>query len=139
MNPILRNIIAVIVGILVGGFVNISLVETGNAVFPIEGYDITTPEGLKGAISQFEFKNYIFPFLGHAIGTLIGAMVAGIIAATHKMKFAMAIGFFFLLGGIIMVVSYPGAMWFNVADLLLAYIPMAWIGGKIATCKTPKS
>lgn len=133
MNPILRNILAVIAGIFVGGFVNMALIQVGHIAFPIEGYDITTPEGLKGAISQFEFKNYIFPFLGHAVGTLVGALLAGFIAATHKMKFALAMGFFFLLGGITMVVSYPGAMWFNVADLLLAYIPMGWLGGKIAT------
>ncbi|WP_438962375.1 hypothetical protein [Nonlabens sp.] len=139
MNPILRNVIAVIVGILVGSFVNISLVEVGNAVFPIEGYDMTTPEGLAGAISQFKPINYLFPFLGHALGTLVGALLAAIIAASHKMKIALAIGFLFLLGGITMVVSYPGAMWFNVTDLLLAYIPMGWLSGIIATRKSQHS
>jgi len=117
MNPILRNIIAVIVGIIVGGFVNISLVEAGNSIFPVEGYDVTTPEGLKSAISQFEPVNYLFPFLGHALGTLVGALIAAFIAATHKMKFALALGVFFLLGGITAVYMFPGAMWFNISDL----------------------
>lgn len=139
MNPLVRNILAIIAGIVVGGFVNMALIQMGHAVFPIEGYDITTPEGLKGAIANFEPINYLFPFLGHAIGTLVGATLAGIIASTHKMKFALFIGVFFLLGGIMMVVAYPGAMWFNLTDLLLAYIPMGWIGGKIATRITQNS
>ena len=44
-------------------------------------------------------KNFVFPFLAHALGTLAGAFVAAKIAASHKMRFALAIGFLFLLGG----------------------------------------
>tara|TARA_B110000046_G_C12990002_1_gene397415 strand:- start:686 stop:859 length:174 start_codon:yes stop_codon:yes gene_type:complete len=46
---------------------------------------------------NLDFKFYVFPFLAHALGTLVGAFVAALTAATHKMKFAIAIGCFFYL------------------------------------------
>ena len=48
------------------------------------------------------------------------------------MKFSLAIGGLFLIGGIIVNFMLPGPTWFAVLDILVAYIPMAWIGGKIA-------
>ena len=53
------------------------------------------------------------------------------IAASHKMKFALAIGVFFLIGGIVNVFLLPSPTWFAIVDIVGAYIPMAFIGGKI--------
>jgi hypothetical protein len=135
MNPILRNILAVIVGLVVGMFVNMSLVNMGYNVTPIPGFDPNDPEDMANLATVYknlDFKFYVFPFLAHAIGTLAGALVAGLIAATHKMKFAIAIGCFFLIGGIMINYMIAGPIWFIAADLILAYIPMGWLGGKIA-------
>ncbi|PKP15710.1 MAG: hypothetical protein CVU07_09270, partial [Bacteroidetes bacterium HGW-Bacteroidetes-23] len=81
----------------------------------------------------FEPKNFVFPFLAHALGTLVGAFLAAKIAANHKMKFAYGIGFFFLLGGIANVFLLPSPTWFTLLDLIGAYLPMAFLGGKLAT------
>jgi len=72
------------------------------------------------------------PFLAHALGTLVGAFLAALIAATHKMKFALLIGIFFLIGGTVNVFLLPSPTWFTIVDLAGAYIPMAWIAGKIS-------
>ncbi|MEO1262403.1 MAG: hypothetical protein AAFZ15_26590 [Bacteroidota bacterium] len=131
MHPIVKNILAVIAGLVVGSVVNIALVNLGPMVIPPpEGADITTMEGLKESMHLFKPMNFVFPFLGHALGTLAGAFVAAKIAATHKMKFAIGIGAFFLIGGIMMVRSIPGPAWFNILDIAAAYIPMGWLGGK---------
>lgn len=133
MNPILRNVLAVIAGVIVGGIVNMGLINiSGSVIPPPEGTDNTTMEGLKAAMLLFEPKHFIFPFLAHALGTFVGAFLAALVAATHKMKFALAIGFFFLIGGVYMVVLLPSPLWFNVLDIAVAYIPMAWLGGKLA-------
>lgn len=58
-------------------------------------------------------------------------MVAFKITTTYKMKFALGIGGFFLLGGIAAATMIPAPTWFIVVDLLFAYIPMAWIAGKL--------
>jgi hypothetical protein len=37
----------------------------------------------------------------------------------------------FLIGGIVNVFLLPSPTWFSIVDLVGAYIPMAFIGGKI--------
>ncbi|WP_339686380.1 hypothetical protein [uncultured Nonlabens sp.] len=139
MNPIIRNIIAVLAGIVIGSIINMTLVELGNILVPVEGGDLSNMEDLKRIMPTFTYKNFIFPFLAHALGTLFGAFIAAYIAATHKTKFAFAIGGFFLTGGIAVNMMLPGPIWFEALDLLLAYIPMAFIGGKIALNYSKKS
>ncbi len=136
MNPILRNILAVVAGIVIGSAVNMGLIMLSSSVIPPpEGVDVTNMESLKDSMYLFEPKHFIFPFLAHALGTLAGAVVAGLVAATHKMKFALGIGAFFLIGGIANVFMLPAPTWFAVTDLVLAYIPMGWLGGRLAKIK----
>jgi hypothetical protein len=132
MNPIIKNILAVIAGWLGGSIINMGLIQAGHFVFPIEGIDINDMVALAAVMPALGFEFFIFPFLAHALGTLTGALIAGLIAANHKMKFAMGIGVLFLLGGIMVNYMLPGPTWFTITDIVIAYIPMAWIGGKIA-------
>jgi hypothetical protein len=132
MHPILRNIIAVIAGIVFGGLVNSAIIMvSGNIIPPPNGVDVTTQEGLKASMHLFEPKHFIFPFLAHAVGTFIGAYVAARIA-TKKILLAMLIGFFFLFGGIWMIVILPSPIWFTLVDLAGAYLPVAYFAGRIA-------
>jgi uncharacterized membrane protein YqgA involved in biofilm formation len=134
MSPIVKNIVAVVVGIVVGSTVNMAIISiSGSIIPPPDGADVTTSDGLKNAMHLFEPKHFIFPFLAHALGTLVGAVLAAKIASNHKMKFAYGIGFFFLLGGIASVFLLPSPTWFTLLDLIGAYLPMAYIGGKLAT------
>jgi hypothetical protein len=136
MNSVVKNILAVIIGLVIGSAVNMGLILiSGSIIPPPEGADATTMEGLKESMHLFEPKHFIFPFLAHALGTLVGAFIAALIAGTRKMTFAMVIGVFFLIGGIVLVYLLPSPTWFGIVDILGAYIPMAWIGGKLATRK----
>lgn len=133
MKPVVRNIVAVLAGIVIGSLVNMALITvSGKIIPPPSGADVTTLEGLKSSIHLFEPKHFLFPFLAHALGTLVGAAVATVIAASHKFKLALLIGLLFLAGGIANVLMLPAPIWFNVVDLVGAYLPMAWIGWKIA-------
>lgn len=132
MNPIIRNIAAVILGWFGGGMVNMMLVKAGHTLFPIEGIDPNNLEELARVMPGLEVKYFIFPFLAHALGTFFGAVIAGAIAVKHNMKCAMGIGVLFLIGGILACFMIPAPVWFILTDLLIAYIPMAWMGGKIA-------
>ena len=132
MNPIIRNILALVAGWLTGSIINMGLIQTGHTLIPIEGVDPSDMEALAAVMPTLDFKYFIFPFLAHALGTLAGAIVAGLLAVNHKMKFSLGIGVLFLIGGIMVNYMLPGPTWFAIADIVLAYIPMAWIGGKIA-------
>lgn len=132
MSPILRNILAIVLGWLGGSIINMGIVQVGNSLMPIPGVDTNDLNALAEAMPDLDFKYFIFPFLAHAAGTLIGAIIAYRIAATHKMKVAWAIGALFLIGGIAINYMLPGPTWFAAADIVFAYLPMAWLGGKIA-------
>lgn len=133
MNPIVRNIIAAVAGFVVGSAVNLTLVSLGPHLIPLpEGADVSDMEGLRQSMKLFRPANFLFPFLGHALGTLVGAFTAAKVAASHHRALAMGIGVFFLLGGITMVATVGGPVWFCAADIILAYIPMAWLGASLA-------
>lgn len=132
MNPIIRNILAVLVGVIVGSAVNMGIVMiSGSIIPPPNGADVTTMEGLKESIHLFQPKHFVFPFLAHALGTFVGALLAAIIAANRKMLFALVIGGFFLAGGVANVLMLPSPTWFTILDLLGAYIPMAFFAVKL--------
>lgn len=133
MFPVARNVSAVVAGIAVGSVVNLGLIMTGHAVVPApEGFDMSTMEGLAAAMPELDAIHFLFPFLAHAIGTLVGAIVAVKIAASRHLILALIIGAWFLIGGIMAIAMIGGPLWFCVGDLVLAYFPMsllgAWIG-----------
>lgn len=132
MNPTIRNILAVIVGWIGGSLVNMGLVQLGHKLYPIEGVDLNDLKAVAEIMPTLDFKYFIFPFLAHALGTLIGATIAGLIAASYKMKMALIVGILFLIGGIVVHYMLTGPNWFTVVDTLFAYIPMALIGGAFA-------
>jgi len=136
MNSTVRNILAIVTGLILGSIVNMGIIMiSGSIIPPPEGADVTTMEGLKESMHLFQPKHFIFPFLAHALGTLVGAILAASIAVNHKMKFALAIGVFFLIGGIVNIIMLPSPTWFAIVDLVGAYIIMAWIGGKLVIRK----
>lgn len=133
---IIRNSLAIIIGIVIGSIVNMAIITvSGSIIPPPNGADVTTMEGLKLSLPLFEPKHFILPFLAHALGTFSGAIIAAIIAANHKIKFALAIGVIFLIGGITNIYLLPSPTWFSILDLAGAYIPMAYIAGKFVVKK----
>ena len=125
MNTIIKNILALLGGGLIGMVVNMGLIFTGNQLIPFE-------EGMNPMNAmRWEIKYFIFPFLAHSIGTFSGAYIAAKFSASYHMLFAICIGIFFLSGGISMVFILPAPVWFVVVDLVLAYIPMGWLGWEI--------
>lgn len=130
MKNILFNILAVIAGALVGSAVNMGIIQVQDAVIGLpEGFDM---KNFAESIKLLEPKHFIMPFLAHAFGTLTGSFVAALISPNKKFLVALIIGVLFLSGGISTIVMYGGPIWFSVIDLVFAYIPMAWIGYKIA-------
>jgi len=82
MNPILRNVIAVVVGWIGGGIINMGLVQLGNMLMPIAGLDYTDQEKFMEQYAELiptlDAKYFLFPFLAHALGSLAGATIAGL-------------------------------------------------------------
>jgi hypothetical protein len=132
MNRVLRNILAVVAGLVVGSMVNMGIIMiSGMVIAPPEGADVTSLDGLKKSMHLFQPKHFLFPFLAHALGTLVGAFLAAKISTGNKMRYALIIGFFFLFGGLANTFMLPSPLWFTILDVVLAYLVMAWLGGKL--------
>lgn len=130
---ILRGTLAVILGLVVGGCVNMALIlASPHLIPPPAGVDVSNVESMRAGIHLFEPKHFLFPFLAHALGTLSGAWVASRIAVRGRMGIAFLIGAAFLAGGIAAASMIPAPRWFIGLDLVIAYLPMAWIGAVLA-------
>lgn len=86
MNPTLRNVIAVIIGLVVGSGFNMGIIMvSGSLIPPPEGVDSTQMESLVNNMHLFKPKHFIMPFLAHAVGTLVGAFLAAKLAAKYHL------------------------------------------------------
>lgn len=133
MPKLLRAVLAVVLGFVAGSAVNMGLIMLSTeAIPPPPGADVKTMEGLRASLHLFEPKHFVFPFLAHAVGTFVGAFVAALLAPGKSATPSYVVGGLFLLGGIANVLMLPAPAWFSAADLLLAYLPAAWLGYTLA-------
>lgn len=136
MPKLLRVIVAIVLGFVAGSAVNMGLIHLGGAIVPPPpGADVTSTAGLKASIHLFEPKHFVFPFLAHALGTLVGALVATLLAPDRSRGAAYGVGTLFFLGGCAMAFTLPAPVWFNALDLLLAYGPPTLVGHRLATLR----
>ena len=134
MPNLLRNVLALLAGIAIGGGVNMALITLSPSLIPPPaGVDVTSAEALSKAMHLFEPRHFIMPFLAHAVGTLAGALAAYLIAASYNVQIAYVIGAVFLCGGVAASFMIHAPTWFIALDLLAAYLPMAWLGIQIGT------
>ncbi len=98
---------------------------------------MSTAEGVAAGAHLLTPAHFLFPFLAHAAGTLVGSAVASLVAATRRSAFGDTVGVFFLTGGIAASFMIPAPAWFIALDLLVAYLPMAWLGIRLASRLRP--
>lgn len=134
MPPLLRNILALPIGLVLCMGVNGLLIQVGGMLVPLPA--AIDPNDLDSFAANQHLlgpQHYAMPFLAHALGSLVGALVAALVAASRRMTFAMLVGVVHLAGGIAAAYLIPAPVWFIVLDLGSAYLPMAWLGGRIIT------
>ena len=133
MNPVVRSILAVVVGMLVA-FVIIALVQTvGMRVYPPPaGMDPSNPESIKAAMAQLPLGALLFVLLAYAAGSVAGGWTAARFAPKSRMMHAMIVGAILLGAGIMnmMTIPHPGWFW---ASAIAIYLLGAWSGGSAAT------
>ena len=96
MKRVFQNILAIIIGVFIGGVTNMFIVSNSSKIVSLpDGVIPGDMESLTSNIHLFEPVNFLMPFLAHSIGTLIGSFLASKIAVSHKFKFSIVIGVFF--------------------------------------------
>ena len=93
MLNLLRNALALLGGIAIGGAVNAALITLSPSVIaPPAGVDVNNAASLSASIHLFEPRHFLMPFLAHAVGTLAGALASYLISATYKVPMRTWLG-----------------------------------------------
>jgi hypothetical protein len=127
----LRNILAVILGFMIGNVMNMLVIMAGHAILPPPaGFDGTSMDGVASTIHLLTPIDFVVPFLAHAVGPFVGVLCAMLIAASSRKTIAIILGALFLAAGIAANIMIPAPMWYRIVDLVFAYVPMAFLGWK---------
>lgn len=131
-------LIAALLGFVVGSVSNMAIIVVGPILIPPPpGVDMSTMESLAETIHLMGPQHFAAPFLAHALGTLTGVFVCCLIAGERRNLLAGILAVLFLAGGIAASTMIPAPLWFIAMDLLLAYLPMAWLGLLLANRMKP--
>ena len=126
-----RNIFAVLGGLIVGGLLNMGLIELNMRVlFPTpEGMDTNDPEQFNAYIATLPTLAFFVVLLAHLGQSFVGGWVAARLGASRPMLLAMIVGVFSLAGGIIVMMMIQGPNWMLVE--LPLYLVVAWLAGRL--------
>ena len=130
----LRNVGAVIAGLVVGMFVNLGLVQLNTVLFPLpDGVDLTDSAQMRDAIQDLPAAAWILVFAAHLGQSFAGAWVAARLGASHWMTLAMIVGVVSLGTGIAnaLMLSAPAWTWLEMPF----YLVVAWMAGRTETAR----
>lgn len=115
--------------------VNMGILMIGMSLLPLPGGVTFEDPEFATIFLSLDLKYFFTPWLAHAGGTLVGALIAAKMAISHQAKLAVIVGVLFFVGGALNFQNMESPTWFIILDLTLAYIPMGILGGKLAGAK----
>lgn len=128
----LRSILAVLAGIVAGGFLAFLIEIPGMVIHPLPpGTDMRNLEVLKSHMANAPLAAQVLLAVAWMLGPLAGSWLAASIARRMKLVHAIVVGMFFLAMDMMNVRSLPHPMWLIVVAVL-APIAACWIGGLLA-------
>ena len=126
----LRNIGAVIAGLIIGMALNMAIAMLNMFFFPMpEGVSMQDQEAFSAWASALPETAFILPVVAHLAQAFFGGWAAARLGASVPMRLAMIIGVLSLLAGIYNAVSLeiPTWMWIEMPF----YLVLAWVAGNI--------
>ena len=121
----MRNILAVLAGLIVGNLAIMGLHYVGMYFYPIpEGTDMNDMNAIAEYVKIAPFGALLMVMLAHIGGTFIAAIAAALLS--KEMYVAYIIGGFFTIMGMWNLYLLPHPIWFNLEAVL--YLPIAIIG-----------
>ncbi len=133
-----RNIGALVVGLLVGMLLNAAVVQLSSALlYPMPpGLDPSDPEQLHAYIETLPVAAFVMAIFAHVLQAGAGGWLAARLCASRPLALAGAIGAITVAGSIynLRVLPAPGWMWLEVPLLLL----VSWqVGQRETTLRAP--
>lgn len=131
---VLRNVGAMIAGLVVGMIVNLALVQLNTVLFPLpDGVDLADRARMRDAIQDLPAAAWILVFVAHLGQSFVGAWVAARLGSSHWMILAMIVGIVSLGSGIAnaMLLAAPAWTWLEMPF----YLVVAWMAGRAETAR----
>ena len=130
---LLKNIGAVVLGLVVGNLLNFALLQVNLQIFPLpEGVDLSDTEALGAAIREMPGAAWILVFAAHLGQALVGGWIAARLGASHHRLLALIVGGLSMLAGIANAMSLGLPLWAWIEMPL--YLVAAYLGGRAARC-----
>ena len=128
-NPLMRQILGVIAGVVVGGLIVFCVELVGHSLFPTPpGIDLSNPDDVKRLIATLPTGALVMVLVGWALGSLAGAWTANRIARTPMAGWIVG-GLFVLMTAYNFTVI-PHPMWMMAVGIAIPFV-MAWVASRM--------
>ena len=125
---LLRNILAVILGLVIGNIAIMGLHYLSMLAYPFpNGVEMSDIDAIASYIKTAPLGSLILVMVAHLGGTFISGISVALVRANIKASYI--VGGFFTLAGIYNLYVLPHPIWFNIEAIL--YFPAAMYGYKL--------
>ena len=98
----LRNVLAVVLGVVAGSVVNMALIRLNLALFPMPaGADANDPAALRAHLATLPAAAFLLPFLAHFGQAFVGGLVAGKLGKASPRILVGIVGALTVLGSVL--------------------------------------
>ncbi len=127
-----KKILAVIIGLIVGGLVIMGIESINILRFPWpEGLNLEDKDAFAEYVQGLPVSALITVLLAHIAGALVAGFLSTKIAAANNYTLAVICGVILLAGAVVNLFMIPHPVWFMVVNVL-TIIPAALLGSKLA-------
>ena len=128
----LRSILAIVVGVLVGGFVVFLIELPGYFIHPPPpGLDMQDAAALKSHFEKAPLAALVGVAIAWTVGPFVASWLAAFIARRAFLIHGMIIGVIFMLLDLVNIVSFPHPWWLAVIGVVAPLIS-AYLGASLA-------
>ena len=125
-----KNILAVVVGVIGAGIITWVLEMIPNSMYPAPGdLDWMDYDAISAHIKSLPFLAMVLVIVAQAVGAIAGGYIAALIAESQARKMAMIVGGILMAFGIANLLTIPHPMWFWIS--LIVFIPCAIFGYRL--------
>ena len=129
----IKNILAVILGLIIGNIAIMSLHYLGLYFYPLpEGVDMSDMTAIAEYVTIAPLGSLLMVMLAHIGGTFIAGVSTTLLS--KEIVVSYIVGGFFTISGIWNLYLLPHPMWFNIEIVL--YLPAAVFGFKLFAKKS---
>ena len=137
-HRIMRNAIALLAAIVLGGLVVLLVQSISLALYPPPAdLDWQDADQVNDFISGLPTGAFLIVLLSHLGGALVAGWTCGLIVRRKWLGGAIALGVFFTLAGISNLLAIPHPTWFAIVDTV-GYLPCAVLGLTVGARMTSK-